>query len=204
MNQNLRGEMKPKLVMPVRSHAAGFWRVLAFDSYTGKGWRISRNDQVTTLRQSPWTSRISIDSPPFITLTKEVVQTYNLVSEMPNLIPAMSYPKGLYFPTPAIAVDQEDGLRAPVQLSEGLTYTVVSDVPYRDRSLLSKASTKYPGNIKKYAQFSSQHHSPEIAEVIDEICHAYVSWRYGGHTPNWQQLQQRWQVLKKVERNRVS
>jgi transglutaminase-like putative cysteine protease len=142
--------MKPKVVMRVRSQAAGFWRVLAFDNYTGKGWKISRNDQVTTLRQSSWTSRISIDFAPFATLTKEVVQTYNLVTELPNLIPAMSYPKGLYFPTPMIAVDQEDGLRAPVQLSEGLTYTVVSDVPYRDRSLLGKASTKYPANIKNY------------------------------------------------------
>jgi transglutaminase-like putative cysteine protease len=150
INQNLRGEMKPKVVMRVRSQAAGFWRVLAFDNYTGKGWKISRNDQVTTLRQSSWTSRISIDFAPFATLTKEVVQTYNLVTELPNLIPAMSYPKGLYFPTPMIAVDQEDGLRAPVQLSEGLTYTVVSDVPYRDRSLLGKASTKYPANIKNY------------------------------------------------------
>ncbi|MFN7660725.1 MAG: DUF4129 domain-containing protein [Dolichospermum sp.] len=40
--------------------------------------------------------------------------------------------------------------------------------------------------------------------MIDEICHAYVSWRYGDYNPNWQQLQQRWQALKKVERNRVS
>jgi len=23
-----------------------------------------------------------------------------------------------------------------------------------------------------------------------------VSWRYGGHTPNYQQLQQKWQALK--------
>jgi transglutaminase-like putative cysteine protease len=162
MNQNLRGEMKPKVVMRVRSQAEGFWRVLAFDNYTGKGWKISRNDQVTTLRQSPWSYRISIDSPPFINITKEVVQTYNLVSELPNLIPAMSYPKDLYFPTPMIAVDQENGLRAPVELSVGLTYTVVSDVPYRDRSLLGKASTKYPANIKKYYLQVP----PEIADKV--------------------------------------
>ncbi|BAZ85325.1 hypothetical protein NIES806_15270 [Dolichospermum compactum NIES-806] len=33
--------------MRVRSQAEGFWRVLSFDNYTGKGWKISRNDQVT-------------------------------------------------------------------------------------------------------------------------------------------------------------
>ena len=177
INQNLRGEMKPKVVMRVRSQAAGFWRVLAFDNYTGKGWKISRNDQVTTLRQSSWTSRISIDFAPFATLTKEVVQTYNLVTELPNLIPAMSYPKGLYFPTPMIAVDQEDGLRAPVQLSEGLTYTVVSDVPYRDRSLLGKASTKYPANIKNYYLQIPPKIADKVRKRTEEILASYDQQR---------------------------
>ncbi len=40
--------------MRVRSQTAGFWRVMAFDRYTGKGWQISRNQEkdITTLRQS--------------------------------------------------------------------------------------------------------------------------------------------------------
>ena len=177
INQNLRGGMKPKVVMRVRSQAEGFWRVLAFDNYTGKGWKISRNDQVTTLRQSPWSYRISIDSPPFTTVTKEVVQTYNVVSELPNLIPALSYPKALYFPTPAIAVDQEDGLRAPVQLSEGLTYTVVSDVPYRDRSLLSKASTKYPTNIKEYYLQIPATIADKVRKRTEEVLASYDQQR---------------------------
>lgn len=54
MNQNLRGVMKPKVVMRVRSQSAGFWRVLAFDRYIGQGWEISRNEQVQTLKRSPW------------------------------------------------------------------------------------------------------------------------------------------------------
>ncbi|MTJ54524.1 DUF3488 domain-containing protein [Anabaena sp. UHCC 0253] len=177
MNQNLRGEMKPKVVMRVRSQAEGFWRVLAFDRYTGKGWKISRDDQVTTLRQSSWTYRISIDLPPFMTRTKEVVQTYNLVSELPNLIPAMSYPKALYFPTPMIAVDQEDGLRAPVQLSEGLTYTVVSEVPYRDRSLLGKASTKYPASITKYYLQIPPEIADKVRKRTEEILAIYDQQR---------------------------
>ena len=53
INQNLRGEMKPKVVMRVRSLSVGFWRVLAFDRYTGKGWEISRNEQVLTVKRSP-------------------------------------------------------------------------------------------------------------------------------------------------------
>ncbi|NES23702.1 MAG: DUF3488 domain-containing protein, partial [Symploca sp. SIO3E6] len=42
INQNLRGELKPKVVLRVRSQSPGFWRVQAFDRYTGQGWEISR------------------------------------------------------------------------------------------------------------------------------------------------------------------
>ena len=44
MNQNLRGEMTPQVMMRVRSQAPGFFRVLAFDQYNGQGWEISRNE----------------------------------------------------------------------------------------------------------------------------------------------------------------
>jgi transglutaminase-like putative cysteine protease len=150
INQNLRGEMKPKVVMRVRSQAEGFWRVLAFDRYTGKGWEISRNDDVTTLRRSPWSYQISVPPPLISGRSQEVVQTYTVVSDLPNLIPALSHPKEIYFPTPVIAVDREQGLRSPVGLSEDMTYTVVSSVPYRDRTLLGQASQKYPKFIQKH------------------------------------------------------
>ncbi|BAY63917.1 transglutaminase domain-containing protein [Calothrix brevissima NIES-22] len=162
MNQNLRGAMKPKVVMRVRSQAAGFWRVLAFDQYTGKGWKISRNEDVTTLRRSPWNGQINLNTPLIDSKSQEIVQTYTVVADLPNLIPALSYPKEIYFPTPMIAVDQENGLRSPVELVEGLTYTVVSDVPYRDRTALGKAATKYPQSIKKYYLQIP----PEIADKV--------------------------------------
>ncbi len=162
INQNLRGEMKPKVVMRVRSQAEGFWRVLGFDRYTGKGWEVSRNEDVATIRRSPWSYQIFLPPPLIAAKTQEIVQSYTVVSDLPNLIPAMANPKEIYFPTPMIAVDKEDGLRSPVELSEDLTYTVISEVPYRDRTLLSEASTKYSQDIKKhYLQIP-----PEIAEKV--------------------------------------
>ncbi|MBW4612064.1 MAG: DUF3488 and DUF4129 domain-containing transglutaminase family protein [Desmonostoc vinosum HA7617-LM4] len=162
INQNLRGELIPKVVMRVRSQAEGFWRVLAFDRYTGKGWEVSRNDQVTTIKRSPWSYQIYLSPPAIAGKTKEVVQTYTMVSDLPNLIPAMAYPKEIYFPTPIIAVDKENGLRSPVELSQDLTYTVISEVPYRDRTLLGQASQNYPQHIKKnYLQIP-----PEITTKV--------------------------------------
>ena len=179
INQNLRGEMKPKVVMRVRSQAEGFWRVLAFDRYTGKGWVFSRNDKVKRLKRSPFSYQTFLDRPLIIGKTKEIVQTYTVVSELPNLIPAMSYPKDIYFPTPMIAVDTEGGLRAPVGLSEGLTYTVLSEVPYRDRTLLGKATSEYPKSIKNYYLQVPPEITDKVKQLTEKILADYNRQRPG-------------------------
>src|SRR4028119_1678640 len=139
INQNLRGELKPKVVMRVRSQSPGFWRVLAFDRYTGQGWEISRDDKVMRVNRPEWSYRFFLPTPYTTAQTKPVIQSYTAVSELPNLIPALAYARELYFPSRAIEVDTEGSLRSPSGLIEGLTYTVVSEVPYRERSLLQQA-----------------------------------------------------------------
>ena len=150
INQNLRGELKPKVVMRVRSQAPGFWRVQAFDRYNGQGWEISRESQLLKVKRLEWSYRFYLSLPVTAVKTKEVVQTYTAVSELPNLIPALAYPQQLYFPSEEIQVDPESGLRAPSGLTDGLTYTVISEVPYRDRTVLRRASNDYPKTIQKY------------------------------------------------------
>ncbi len=82
--------------------------------------------------------------------TKEVIQTFTVVSELPNLLPALSQPKELFFPTQQVAIDPEGNLRSPLGLIEGLTYTVISEVPYRNRTLLRDAPTTYSPAIQDY------------------------------------------------------
>ncbi len=162
INQNLRGELKPKVVMRVRSQAPGFWRVQAFDRYNGQGWEISRESQLLKLKRPEWSYRFYLSLPVAAVKTKEVVQTYTAVSELPNLIPALAYPQQLYFPSEEIQVDPESGLRAPSGLTDGLTYTVISEVPYRDRTVLRRASNDYPKTIQKYYLDVP----PEIADKV--------------------------------------
>jgi transglutaminase-like putative cysteine protease len=150
MNQNLRGTMTPQVVMRVRSQAPGFWRVLAFDTYTGQGWDISRNDDVQEVRRWRFATQMILPMEPSLARTRDVVQTYTLVSELPNLIPAMYQPKELYFPTREVAIDAEGSLRSPVILQEGMTYTAVSKVPFRDRTQLGAAGTQYPPGIRRH------------------------------------------------------
>lgn len=149
INQNLRGEMEPKIVLRIRSQAEGYWRVLAFDRYLGQGWEISRNDEAKTRTRPSWSYQFFLPRPITVNRTKEVVQTYTVVSELPNLIPSLMHPRELYFPTQQIAIDPVGNLRSPLGLLEGLTYTVISDVPYRDRTRLQTAPTKYPQAIRQ-------------------------------------------------------
>lgn len=150
--------------MRVRSQAEGFWRVLAFDKYTGEGWEISRNDDAFTLNRPRWSYQFYVNWPRnrYANETREVIQSYTMVSQLPNLIPALYQAREVYFPTEKIAIDPDGNLRSPLELREGLTYTVISDVPYRDRTLLNQVGTNYPESISKYYLQIP----PEIAEKV--------------------------------------
>jgi len=155
-SQFLNLKLKPELVMRVRSQAELFWRVMAYDLYTGKGWKISRNEksQIRTIRRSPFNYEFfippTIGTSADIKSTKDVIQTYTITTEFfPNLIPAGYSPYRLYFPSEEIDQDAEGNLRAPGPLPLDLTYTVISDVPLRDRTALSQAPKSYPAPILK-------------------------------------------------------
>lgn len=156
INQNLRGAVTPQVMMRVRSQAPGFWRVLAFDRYTGQGWEISGNeDQTEVLERSPFSYKTRLPIAAYKTgeetaasRQREVVQTYTIVNDFPNLIPVLYKARDLYFPTRSVAIDPEGSLRAPVALSKGLTFTAISGVPYRDRTLLGTASTRYSADTR--------------------------------------------------------
>lgn len=164
INQNLRGQLKPKVVMRVRSQAPGFWRVQSFDRYTGQGWQISRNDDAKTIQRSPWAYQFYLDRLVTLNKTKEVVQTYTITADLPNVIPAMAQPKELFFPTQQVVRMPDGSLRSPVSLIDGMTYTVISEVPYRNRKVLQSAASKIPlapGNTNDNLQIP-----PEIAAKV--------------------------------------
>ena len=151
INQNLQGRiLEKKIVLRIRSQAAGFWRVLAFDRYTGQGWEISREDETIDINRNPWNSQFSLNMPFVKSDTRRIIQTYTVVSDLPNIIPVLHYPQFLYFPTEQIALDNEGSLRSPTGLIEGLTYTAISQVPYRSQANLEKAGSNYPKSISEY------------------------------------------------------
>ncbi len=169
MNQNLRGTLQPEVVMRIRAQAEGFWRVMAFDQYTGQGWKVSRNPNANVLRRAPWSYRFLIPSQQPQHHTKEVVQTFSILTEFPNLLPNLAQAREIYFPTQEIALDSEGGLRSPGSLEEGLTYSVVSDVPYRDRARLNQASTRYSQTIRTAYLQIPQAIAPQIKQTTEQL-----------------------------------
>jgi transglutaminase-like putative cysteine protease len=142
MNQNAPGIMKPKLVMRVRSQAPGFWRVLGFDRYTGQGWVISKNDEAKKIERPGWSNKFNLPTAIY-PQARKIVQSYTTVADMPNLLPALTTPEELYFPSPQMAIDREGSLRAPVGLAPNFTYTVISQVAERNPAALTKAGENY-------------------------------------------------------------
>jgi protein-glutamine gamma-glutamyltransferase len=183
INQNLRGVMKPKVVMRVRSQAPGFWRALAFDRYTGQGWEISRNDKTIKVQRPAWDYKFTISHPSTKTLTKQVIQSYTALEELPNIIPGMSLATELYFPTSEVAVDLEGSLRSPVGLQQGLTYTVVSQVPYRDRTKLDQATTNYPAKISQYYLQIPDQIAPKLQKYTQDLVDYSVQNQVGKNSP---------------------
>jgi hypothetical protein len=118
--------------------------------YTGQGWDISRNEEVSTLSRSNFSYQTLLPIIPQLGREREVVQTYTLVNNLPNLIPALYQPRELYFPTREVAIDAPKGAcDRPLALEEGMTYTVISRVPYRDRTQLSGC---LPSTLPKFVK----------------------------------------------------
>ncbi|MFM7600209.1 MAG: DUF3488 and DUF4129 domain-containing transglutaminase family protein [Pseudanabaena sp.] len=156
-------QRQPELVMRVRSQAELFWRVMAYDEFTGKGWRISRNDpkQIRTVRRNPFTYEFFVAQPPHASIgikkqlqtveSQDVVQTYTITSpNFPNLVPAASVPRQIFFPSEELDIDPEGMIRGPGPLPEDLTYTVISNVVALDVQQLRQMPNQYPSSIRNY------------------------------------------------------
>ncbi len=177
---------KPELMMRVRSQAELFWRVMAYDEFTGKGWRISRNDpkQIRTIKRSPMNYEFFLPIPTYAFLGmnrsnkpiayQEVVQTYTITSnKFPNLIPAAAVPNRLFFPSEELDIDAEGMMRSPGPLPQDLTYTVISNVPERNPQLLRQMPSEYPKAIRNYYLQGTANLSPQIrSTALDFLANA--------------------------------
>lgn len=84
---------------------------------------------------------------------QQVVQTFNIVADQPNLIFAAYRPTEIFIVSESISLDSSDGIRTPEPIKAGMTYSVVSYRPDFNPDTLRQAPTDYPDHIaQRYLQ----------------------------------------------------
>ncbi len=161
----LRGILSDTLVMRVRTTRAGFWRGLAFDEYTGRGWRMrERGVEEYFADGGRIVPRFSPDDP-WPAGSEQVIQTFYVEAAQPNVIFAAYRPFEVFFPVGSLGVDRYAGLRSPIPLEKGMIYSVISRVPNpTPRQLRRRDEEDDPGEIRaRYLQL------PAIPERVRRL-----------------------------------
>ena len=157
---NFRGNLSDELALKVRSSRAQYWRGMAYDQYTGETWKLGMPEEVTELEPSPSPIIFLPQFEPSIAPTYELTQIYYIESSQSNLVFTAYKPTRLYFPIDMVMIDPYESLRSPVEMVEGVTYTVVSNVPLIDPQVLMSLKTdnmpisenKYYKRLLKYLE----------------------------------------------------
>ncbi|HEX9926458.1 MAG TPA: DUF3488 and DUF4129 domain-containing transglutaminase family protein [Anaerolineae bacterium] len=155
-----RGGLSDAIVMYVRSPSRSYWRSHSYDTYTGVSWTQS-DDRLIDIKRSagvvyelprppgapPTLARR--DQPGLEPGEQEIVQSFTIVREQPNLIFAAYRPSKIFITAERVSLDSGDGLRVPEPLQPGLTYSVISKRPEFEPDLLRQASTDIPPDIAR-------------------------------------------------------
>jgi hypothetical protein len=115
-----RGMLSSALVFRVLTSWEVYHRGIAFDTYNGFGWYQSKEEikDVATMSQ-PFLLK---NNPPTENILNRA--TYFIEKDIPSNIIFLPYnTQRLYFPSPLIFRDGEEGYRAPFDLPKGLIYT---------------------------------------------------------------------------------
>ncbi len=121
-----RGRLVDLPVMKVRSTEPAYWAGLRFQTYNGYSWTAGEEDpQLLHSNEPPFYLQYNSGGPHLG--SHEVVQTYYIESEQPNVIFSAYRPRLLYFPSDYVYQD-DAGLKSPYTLSEGTIYSVVSEI----------------------------------------------------------------------------
>jgi len=134
MDLRARGQLSNEIAFRVRATQPALWRAESFDTFDGSIWRPS-TDAEQQLGVAP--DRLGYTVPDADELavrldwgySTEVVQTFYIDSEQPNVVFAAADAETVFFPSGGLRVNDQGAIRSPILLEEGLVYSVISRVP---------------------------------------------------------------------------
>ena len=136
---NVQGNisLSPEVRFTVESDRPRYWRVDAYNRYTGTGWIRTGSDNGYGGRQ--------LSTPPGETRT--LTQRFTVVDEL-GVAPAAWKPRSMSGgAVSAAGVSEEGGFAIDGSLAPSTNYTVESQVPLANPSTLRSAGTSYPDRI---------------------------------------------------------
>ena len=135
-----------RVVMTVDAAQGRFWRAIAYDFYTGNGWRTTETDKIDKIN-------------PTVLGREKFDATFEMVVPQQNLLFAANEPVRVSIPYQfQTGADRtySSALRAVRSGQASEKYTVTSYVSVADKAALRRASNTYPDYIKqKYLQLPS-------------------------------------------------
>jgi transglutaminase-like putative cysteine protease len=130
----VRGRPDDTVVMRVRSSAPDFWRGQSFDQWDGRRWTASDEAPEPVVGASPFPLPASRPGG------EELVQTYYVEKEGPNLVFGAMDPVEVHLAESGVFVLSDGTIRTAAQLPGGTVYTVVSRRVPATPALLRQAS----------------------------------------------------------------
>lgn len=137
MDLSVRGRPSDDVVMRVRADRPALWRGLAYSKYTGRTW-VAEDTDVKKIETPPPFS-IPGTRPSGVPV-EDLIQTFYVEADQPNLVFGASRPRIVYFPAPSIRFDSNGSIRTPVSIDQGTVYSVVSERPKVTNDDLALAS----------------------------------------------------------------
>jgi transglutaminase-like putative cysteine protease len=152
--------LSDRVVMTVDAPSGHFWRAIAYDFYTGNGWRTTETDKVDKVTP-PSLGRERFDA------------TFALQVPQQSLLFAANEPVRVSIPAQfQTGADRtySTALRSVRSGQASETYTVSSFVSNIDKALLRRAATVYPEYIRqKYLQLPSS-----LPQRVRDLAHRIV------------------------------
>lgn len=144
LDLNYRGRLSDEVVMKVRGSRASYWRGMGFDTYNGLRWTMTEPFELKSIesRRQPLWIRESRSLKKNIVPREMVTHSFYIERDQSNLIFKAPYAEQLYFPTDYVLMDKYGGLRSPIELFSGTTYTVISSVPQFSETRLRTVTWK--------------------------------------------------------------
>ncbi len=156
MDLSVRGRPDDELVMRVRADRPAFWRGLAYATYDGRFWYA---DEDPPDKIEGTDNEMVLPSPPGPALAPsrydELIQTFFIEAPQANLVFSAYRPTRLYYPAAYVRLDRNGSLRSPVQVDQGMVYSVVSRRldPGADELRAAETGTQLPqAELERYLQ----------------------------------------------------